>query len=124
MFEPGGRAEVVLSKAPPRGPVVSCCAQAAGGRVQPPAVSVVGARHLLSCRRRCGSWRPRIHPDLVGLVPGLGRSVVCTHAALYIYIYIFYCYFFPFGQHLSWPDLFNAKGAKGLEDGGGGSSAI
>ena len=46
-----------------------------------PAEKRVGSRHLLSCRRRFGSWRRRIHPDLLRGVPGLGHFVVGTHTA-------------------------------------------
>lgn len=52
-----------------------------------PAERRVGSRHLLSCRRRCGSWRRRIHPDLLRGVPGLGRFVVRRHTA---FKFIFY----------------------------------
>lgn len=66
----------------------SLCWAEAGVGERLPADWRVGARHLLSCRRRCGSWRRRIHPDLLRGVPGLGRFAVGTQTAFLFFIFL------------------------------------
>lgn len=59
-----------------------------GGRGAAPCGEEGGRAAPAEHRRRCSSWRRRIHPDLLRGVPGLGRFVVGTHTAFNL-IFIF-----------------------------------
>ena len=59
-----------------------------GGRGAAPRGEEGGRAAPAEHRRRCSSWRRRIHPDLLRGVPGLGRVAVGTHTAFNL-IFIF-----------------------------------